>query len=181
MPKRDAKASAERILEAAADLLQSDGWPGFGVNPLVERAGLGKPLLYRYFGGREGLEKELRRRVSNIFDLATENGDAGGSGELQSLIRFGRAFAANRLARDWLAGALAGHVSEENLAEAVETAPPNREDAAQHALLLAGIAFLLIWRDQHDNWIGVPLKTAKDLAQFEYAVAALVGRSAEDT
>lgn len=176
MPKRNAKASAERILSAAAELLEAEGWPGFGINQVVDRADLGKPLAYRYFGGRPGIEEELRHRVANILDLAQAGSEDGEAGEFRHLIAFGRALAANRLARDWLAGALSGHVTETDLTEVHQTSPENRAEATAHALLLAGIAFLLIWRDRYDSWAGVPVRTARDLAQFEYAVAALVGR-----
>jgi AcrR family transcriptional regulator len=43
------------ILRAAQELLAAEGFSGFGVNALARRSGFDKQLIYRYFGGLEGL------------------------------------------------------------------------------------------------------------------------------
>ena len=60
-PEADAPAKSRRtateatILAAFEDLLASDGLEGLGVNAIAAQAGVGKPLIYRYFGGFDGL------------------------------------------------------------------------------------------------------------------------------
>jgi len=50
------RADKERRLIAAFDrILQRDGVQGVGINPVVKEAGVGKALLYEYFGGLHGL------------------------------------------------------------------------------------------------------------------------------
>lgn len=47
------------ILTAAQALLAEDGFSGFGVNALARRSGFDKQLIYRYFGGLDGLVDAL--------------------------------------------------------------------------------------------------------------------------
>lgn len=47
------------ILSAAQALLADEGFSGFGVNALARRSGFDKQLIYRYFGGLDGLVDAL--------------------------------------------------------------------------------------------------------------------------
>jgi AcrR family transcriptional regulator len=52
-PKR--QATEQRIIDAFEKVLRRDGAENMGVNAIVKEAGVGKGLLYDYFGGLEGL------------------------------------------------------------------------------------------------------------------------------
>jgi AcrR family transcriptional regulator len=54
-PARDRGATSARILKAATELLAEDGFQNFGVNAVARRAGCDKQLIYRYYGGMDGL------------------------------------------------------------------------------------------------------------------------------
>jgi len=43
------------ILSAARELLADEGFQGFGINAIARRAGCDKQLIYRYYGGLDGL------------------------------------------------------------------------------------------------------------------------------
>lgn len=47
------------ILAAAQVLLADEGFSGFGVNALARKSGFDKQLIYRYFGGLDGLVDAL--------------------------------------------------------------------------------------------------------------------------
>jgi AcrR family transcriptional regulator len=47
------------ILRAAQELLADEGFSGLGINALARRSGHDKQLIYRYFGGLEGLVEAL--------------------------------------------------------------------------------------------------------------------------
>ena len=49
------KATKQRILNAFESVLLREGTHGLGVNAVLKEAGVGKSLLYLYFGGLEGL------------------------------------------------------------------------------------------------------------------------------
>ena len=52
-PKR--QATEQRIIKAFEKVLRRDGAEKLGVNAIIKEAGVGKGLLYDYFGGLEGL------------------------------------------------------------------------------------------------------------------------------
>jgi AcrR family transcriptional regulator len=61
---RDRGATEARILDAAQAILIAEGSPGFGVNAVARAAGVDKQLIYRYFGGLEGLLEALGERIA---------------------------------------------------------------------------------------------------------------------
>lgn len=61
---RDRAATERRILDAAEAILVESGPSGFGVNVLARSAGVDKQLIYRYFGGLDGLLEALGERIA---------------------------------------------------------------------------------------------------------------------
>jgi AcrR family transcriptional regulator len=53
------------ILAAAQALLAEEGFSGFGVNALARRSGFDKQLIYRYFGGIDGLVDALGEALAS--------------------------------------------------------------------------------------------------------------------
>ena len=62
---RDRQATEQLLLDACERLLLSHGPDGIGVNNVVEEAGVGKQLLYRYFDGLPGLVTAWLERGAN--------------------------------------------------------------------------------------------------------------------
>ena len=52
---RDKKITSRRLINAVGSLLAKKGFVGVGVNAVAREAGVDKVLIYRYFGGFEGL------------------------------------------------------------------------------------------------------------------------------
>ncbi|WP_075214880.1 TetR/AcrR family transcriptional regulator [Mongoliimonas terrestris] len=61
---RDRSATEARILDAAQAILTETGPAGFGVNAVARAAGTDKQLIYRYFGGLDGLLEALGDRIA---------------------------------------------------------------------------------------------------------------------
>ncbi len=55
---RDRQVTRQRILAAVDAVIERDGFRGLGVNAVAREAGFDKVLIYRYFGGLEGLLRE---------------------------------------------------------------------------------------------------------------------------
>ncbi|MCH9752850.1 MAG: TetR/AcrR family transcriptional regulator [Alphaproteobacteria bacterium] len=53
----------ERVLNAAAELLEEVGFEGLSTNMICKRAGLTPPALYRYFPNKYAVLKELGERL----------------------------------------------------------------------------------------------------------------------
>lgn len=58
---RDAERSRRLLLGAALDVFAAKGFAGARVQDIAERAGVNKQLISYYFGGKEGLYRELQR------------------------------------------------------------------------------------------------------------------------
>ena len=52
---RDKAITSRRLISAVGSLLAREGFKGVGVNAVAREAGVDKKLIYRYFGGLEGL------------------------------------------------------------------------------------------------------------------------------
>lgn len=163
----NADHTRQKILDAARAILAEDGFSGLGVNALAARAGVGKPLVYRYFGGLDGVARELMSDA--------ELGPGAECADIGALVAFGRGLGGSRVSRDLLAWAVASPNGPDEGSSALTAGKSagTSEDAALYALISAGAAFLLMWRDRHDSWAGVPLKSATDLARLEMAMARI--------
>ncbi len=52
---RDKQITSRRLISSVGSLLAKKGFRGMGVNAVAREAGVDKVLIYRYFGGLEGL------------------------------------------------------------------------------------------------------------------------------
>lgn len=56
------KETEKRLLEAVSHIIENDGFTKIGVNRIANQAGCDKVLIYRYFGGLDGLLVEWAKR-----------------------------------------------------------------------------------------------------------------------
>lgn len=66
------EATENVLLDALEAVLLRDGLRNLTVNAVVEEAGVGKPLLYRYFGDLEGLVQAWSERRGLWADLTAQ-------------------------------------------------------------------------------------------------------------
>jgi AcrR family transcriptional regulator len=69
-PAGSRQATEDALLDALEAVLLRDGLRNLSVNSVVEAAGVGKPLLYRYFGDLPGLVRAWGERRGLWADLA---------------------------------------------------------------------------------------------------------------
>ena len=78
MAKRERKEAEaggdvrERLLSGATELFASKGYATATVREIVERAGVTKPVLYYYFGSKEGIYLDLMREPFSRFAALVE-------------------------------------------------------------------------------------------------------------
>ncbi len=74
----------KRLLTAALELFTRKGYAASSVREIVEVAGVTKPVLYYYFGNKEGIYLELMREPFKHFEslLDAYPGDGGSAGQL---------------------------------------------------------------------------------------------------
>ncbi|MEU4548381.1 TetR/AcrR family transcriptional regulator [Nonomuraea dietziae] len=89
--QRDAERTKQRIVQAAVEEFAAKGFAGARVSAIADRAGVNKQLISYYFGGKEGLYRELTSQWQS-----TESGFADPSLSLGELVAgYVRANAAN--------------------------------------------------------------------------------------
>jgi AcrR family transcriptional regulator len=190
------RASTERaIFLAARSLLAEQGFQGFGINAVARRAGCDKQLIYRYFGGLDGLIDAIGADLGNwVKDRIPE--DTGGAfvltyGDLMErlAILFMEALRDDPLVCKIIAWEVSKDTPQvRRLSEARAKAlskwldrmrgsltPPKGVDVATtNALLFASIQHLVISAGVGGQFAGISLKTAKDWDKVAAAVRRLV-------
>ena len=68
--RRNRAKTTQRIVEALEDVIAERGLEGVGVNRVAEKANVSKVLIYRYFGGMEGL-MEYYVKMGKLFPAFT--------------------------------------------------------------------------------------------------------------
>lgn len=53
--RRDRAQTEQRLIDAVGQIIKEDGFDQIGINKIANRAGINKILIYRYFGGLDGL------------------------------------------------------------------------------------------------------------------------------
>ena len=89
-----------RLLASATELFARKGYAATTVREIVEAAGVTKPVLYYYFGNKEGLYLELMTaphgRFLSLLEEAGEGG-AGAAGKIRALsLRYHETFRRHR-------------------------------------------------------------------------------------
>ncbi|KAA0698405.1 TetR/AcrR family transcriptional regulator [Neorhizobium sp. P12A] len=190
-PVRNRAATEAAILNAAKRLLAEEGFQGFGINAIARRAGCDKQLIYRYYGGLDGLVEAIGTDLGSwVKDRIPE--DTGGMflltyGDLMErlVILFLEALRDDPLMRRIVAWEVSENTEQvRRLSEARSKAlaawiermrgslvPPKGVDATSvNAMLFAAVQHLVLSAAISGQCAGLALKTAKD---WEKAAAAL--------
>ena len=69
---RDRKTSETKLINAVHRLLIEKGFQAVGINSVAEEAHLNKVLIYRYFGGIDGLLDAYARRMDPFPGIVTK-------------------------------------------------------------------------------------------------------------
>lgn len=192
---RDRNQTEADIVEAAKRLIAREGFAAFGVNALAREAGCDKQLIYRYFGGLEGvidavaddLADWVKTRLRPMLALGqpadyAELIERLGLGLLQAfrddplMLRIKAwEFAAPspQLAR---IAAMRGLSLQQWMSEARGTlAPPADVDApAMNALLIASIEAFAVTAAASPSVYGMTLQTEQDWERVRNALRAIV-------
>jgi AcrR family transcriptional regulator len=191
---RNKDATRAALIMAARQVLAEQGFQGFGVNAIARQAGCDKQLIYRYFGGIEGLLVAIGEDLANWISDAVSGGPKPATyGELmQSLgLSYLRALKANPLMQKIVAWEMAGpseHLKPLTAARSRgmmrwmaglkgDLQPPAGADAAVlNALLIGAIQQLVLASASAGQFSGLPLQTDEDWRRVEAGLAGLITR-----
>jgi AcrR family transcriptional regulator len=200
-PPRNTKKEARRksrvktelaILTALERLLTKHGFEGLGVNVVAQAAGVSKELIYRYFGGLEGLilawvEERDYWSMRGIDAALKELGVRAGAKNMmrQSLIAFLRDLRSKpqiQEIRRWeihsrspLAQRIA-HRREEAGRRFISMVPKHttHDLAAIYGVLQAGLCYLVLRSTVLQSYNGVSLRSGAGWSRFELAIDAIL-------
>src|SRR5579871_4291912 len=68
--QRRSRESFERVLDAAARLLEENGFEGFTVQEVASRSGVSVGAIYERFGSKESLLRVVHGRVMDALEAA---------------------------------------------------------------------------------------------------------------
>jgi len=83
----DAERSRKLLLSAALDVFSAKGLAGARVQEIADLAGVNKQLINYYFGGKDGLYRELRRTWRDEKAAHADN-DLGLADQVAALLRY---------------------------------------------------------------------------------------------
>lgn len=194
-PVRDRSATSARILKAASELLAEAGFQNFGVNAVARRAGCDKQLIYRYFGGMDGLVDAIGVELAGWVERKMPQNSGGGFlltyGDLveRLLLLFMEALRDDPLMKKIIAWEMSEHTPQvRRLSEARSKAlaqwiervrgklqPPKGVDQfAVNALLIGAVQHLVLAGGAAKRFAGVELATAKDWDRVSQSLTRLV-------
>ncbi|MEZ2130314.1 MULTISPECIES: TetR/AcrR family transcriptional regulator [unclassified Sinorhizobium] len=192
---RDRAATARAILVAAKSLLAEEGFQNFGINAVARRAGCDKQLIYRYYGGLDGLVEAIGADLGSwVKDHIPE--DSGGMflltyGDLMErlILLFLEALRHDPLMRRIVAWEVSESTEQvRRLSEARSKAlsawlermrgslmPPKGVDTvAVNAVLFGAVQHLVLSAATGGQCAGLTLKMSKDWEKAAGAIKRLV-------
>lgn len=191
--QRDRAKTHEAILSAAKEVLSADGFQGFGINSIARKAGCDKQLIYRYYGGLEGLIDAIGADLATwISDAATAPAvkpQTYGQWVETLLSGYMAALRQNTLVQKISAWEIADSsplVRQLSKARSValgrwiaaqrgELQPPAGIDAAAtNAILIAAAQHMILASSTLGGFSGIPLASDTDWARLESALATLI-------
>jgi AcrR family transcriptional regulator len=194
-PVRDRAATTARILKAASELLAEGGFQKFGVNAVARRAGCDKQLIYRYYGGMDGLVEAIGRELAGWVEEKMPDNGGGGFlltyGDLveRLLLLFMEALRSDPLMKRIIAWEMSENSPQvRKLADAraralgdwiarvrAGMAPPKGVDTGlMNAILLGAVQQIVLSTEAAGRLGSTVLKTEKDWKKVEQAVQKLV-------
>jgi AcrR family transcriptional regulator len=182
------------ILVAAKDVLASDGFQGFGVNAIARKAGCDKQLIYRYFGGLDGLAAAIGEDLADWIgeaSLPAAKPQTYGQWVERMLGGYLTALVNNPLVQKisaWeladpsplakkLAAARSAAMARWVAAQRGDLSLPSDIDAfAVNAIFIAAAQHLVLASSSAGGFSGVPLANEGDWIRIRETLAAMIAR-----
>lgn len=192
---RDRDATARSLLEAALRVLARDGFAALGPNAVAAEAGCDKKLIYRYFGGIDGLVEalagELGLWLGGAAPTPPEGADYAGRAAAL-LLGYAEGLRGDLALQRVLAWELAETSAPLRKLEAARSEafgrwtraamgtarPPEGVDApAVNAVLIAALHYLVLRSRTLGRFAGIELATPEGQARIDAALRFLLERA----
>lgn len=191
---RNKEATQQRILAVAAHILATQGLEALGVNTLAKAANCDKKLIYRYFGGMDGVMAAIGDDVAQRFAMTLQD-DVGQDTlgwrafELALLNGLLAAYRTDPLLAQLRAAEIAGplggfapfaqargaYLAQWMARHRPRSAPPQDIDIpAFNAVIIGAVEAAVICAMQANSFAGLPLETAQDWNRYHEMLQKIV-------
>ncbi len=189
--RRNRQMTMERILRAMGDTMAERGTEKAGINAVAERAGVNKVLIYRYFGGWNGLLEAYVQRGfflsmfnEKFLESVPENLPVENRSKVWSeyTIQFLREFRTRKPSQElirWemthgeteLARRLADF-RDKSYKELVEKLAPydDFDPVAIMSLMISGVTYLVLTSTQRETLVDINLHSDEGWERIEKAI-----------
>jgi AcrR family transcriptional regulator len=192
--QRDREATSRRLLDAMRAELIESGYDALGVNTIARRAGCDKQLIYRYFGGLDGMIEAFGREMSGWVIRALEGSRMPSEASYGDVIKASLCALLDALRADpamvQLIGSETRQPSPQVLRMAAERGrelsswvenqtrdlprPEGRDAPAINAVLIAAIQHLVLAATATKRFAGLTLDDDGDWQRVRSAICLLV-------
>ncbi|MFD2938315.1 TetR/AcrR family transcriptional regulator [Spirosoma flavum] len=179
-------------MKALEEVMDEWGWEGVSIRRISEKAGVSKVLIYRYFGGLEGLMVDYVKKgtlfpvvTSEVLDQLT----ALHQSDLAPvwyrhiirtyrsfrLFKAGRALLKATLLENDLLGDAISVAMDEEMTRLVDhlSLVPRSDSQAVAAVILGGMSYLTIMAHNNHPVVGLDLRSQEDWKRIEEAIKLL--------
>ncbi len=179
------------ILEAVGRIFLRDGYQSLGINSIANEAGCSKVLIYRYFGGMDGILEAFSKKLSLV--------EVPDFSEKKSIEQYGTDIFKDQISRlrnspllreimKWelvesnpLTDSLASERESSGVAIVENLKSKSSEDvAAWSAIISAGLNFLAIRSDTASEFCGINIESDEGWNRIENAVGSLLNKIEEN-
>ena len=188
------KETERSLLDAVSHIIETDGFTKIGVNRIAKEAGCDKVLIYRYFGGLDGLLVEWAKRhdyYSFAYSEFIETiKDAEGKDVKKIvkdvLIRQLRYLKDNVLMQEMLVWELSGHSSFKGILEERERSGYKLQEELNRnlnigkdndmsiAIIISAINFIVLFTRQYHRLNGVDFSSPEAWNRLESMISKYV-------
>jgi AcrR family transcriptional regulator len=187
--RRNRAKTTQRIIDAFESVLAERGLQHVGVNRVAEQAGVSKVLIYRYFGGLDGLIEhyiKMGRLYPDFQPPVLEQLRPGSEAELgriwhRQVTQLFRQFRSNKAAREILK---ANVIEEDTTAEAASKAQDEEiqrlvrqlafvegaDSEAISAITIGAMSYLTLLADNNRTLVGIDLRSEAGWKRIEQAI-----------
>ena len=192
--KRDRERTKGKILKAVGEVIEQYGTEKVGVNLIARTAGVNKVLIYRYFGGVDGLMEQYIKTgqytsttnvdfIESIPPTAPEERAKAWTKIMLTALNDLRERKATRDLLRWEIGAGRPVLSETRneisarIVEKIGDLPNYPDTSGLIAFLTAGIYYLTISADYRDPMVGVDLQSEEGWQRIENIVSSILANA----
>ncbi|CCG98804.1 transcriptional regulator, TetR family [Fibrella aestuarina BUZ 2] len=187
--KRNRAQTTQRIIDAFEVILAERGLQHVGVNRVAEQAGVSKVLIYRYFGGLNGLI-DYYIKMGKIYpdfppalleQIRPENETELGRLWYRQVTQLFRQFRANQAARELLKANVIEHDPTAEAASQSQDQEIQRlvsqlsfvkgtDVEAVSAVVLGAMSYLTLLADNNRTLVGIDLRSESGWKRIEQAI-----------